>query len=515
MIRKMVYAVVVAITVAMVSNPVLANDKVMNIQGKLTDINGQPFTGEKELYFYLYDDIDDLQVNNVWSELHSVDLQTDGLFNERLGTSQSLDNLDFSKQYYLGVVVNGVEVLPRQPLGASSYSFGSVGNFNVGKNLVVANVSKKYVITRDIPTALNNYVEIGNINNSNAFTLKLSAYSNGGHLVAAKEYDLAVNYHTAQGWRVLSPITTTEGSNDNDFEIDANWSGSSGYGPLLLRARLSKYSATTPPYGSIKIVMELNGDGVFTETSAGGLTTAPVDRFDITTLTKSRTGTTLLGQTNVIGATSMNGNLNVAGTTNLNGDLNVSGGWTNLSNLKVNSDMVYIYNGGGSTYNGMMVTGWGQAHAGLFWKPDERKFIMTTCDGNAPSQLGVYGACSLDVKGNIYAAQDVYARGVMLTSTIKLKKNVKTIKNPFELINKLRGVTFDWKSDGRHSMGLIAEEVDKVLPELTGHDPYTKEPNSVEYANMVALLIEGMKEQQKQINALQSELKELKAAPRK
>ena len=92
---------------------------------------------------------------------------------------------------------------------------------------------------------------------------------------------------------------------------------------------------------------------------------------------------------------------------------------------------------------------------------------------------------------------------VTSTSDEKLKENIVTISNPIDTIKKLRGVEYNWKDNGNKSMGVIAQEVEKVLPYLVSENENGK---TVMYQNMVGLLIEAIKEQQKQIDELRGKL---------
>jgi hypothetical protein len=67
---------------------------------------------------------------------------------------------------------------------------------------------------------------------------------------------------------------------------------------------------------------------------------------------------------------------------------------------------------------------------------------------------------------------------------------------------QIRGVTFDWKDGNRASAGVIAQEIEKVLPELV-HGDDTK---TVNYNGLIGLLIECVKEQQKEIDILKKRL---------
>ena len=78
-------------------------------------------------------------------------------------------------------------------------------------------------------------------------------------------------------------------------------------------------------------------------------------------------------------------------------------------------------------------------------------------------------------------------------------------------VQRLRGVSYNWKADGRHDIGLIAEEVVQVIPEVVMYEENGQDAKSVAYARLVALLIEGMKEQQKEIESLKATVKSLSA----
>jgi len=84
-------------------------------------------------------------------------------------------------------------------------------------------------------------------------------------------------------------------------------------------------------------------------------------------------------------------------------------------------------------------------------------------------------------------------------SDARLKQNVRPIADATTLLRQLQGVRFDWKNGGKASVGLIAQEVQKVLPEIvrenkgvTGSAP-GQPILSVAYGNLVALLIEALK----------------------
>jgi len=95
-------------------------------------------------------------------------------------------------------------------------------------------------------------------------------------------------------------------------------------------------------------------------------------------------------------------------------------------------------------------------------------------------------------------------------SSRRWKANIQPIRGALEKVERLRGVSFDWKKMGKHDIGLIAEEVGEVVPEVVTYEKNGKDALGVEYARLTALLIEATKEQQSQIRELKAELKGLK-----
>ncbi|MBK6977415.1 MAG: tail fiber domain-containing protein [Cytophagaceae bacterium] len=98
------------------------------------------------------------------------------------------------------------------------------------------------------------------------------------------------------------------------------------------------------------------------------------------------------------------------------------------------------------------------------------------------------------------------------SSDFRLKKNIQPINNASQKIDQIRGVYFNWKNEshgGNTQIGFIAQEMEKVFPELVNTD--SKGFKSVAYANMSAVLVEALKEQNQRINALERELAEMKS----
>jgi hypothetical protein len=101
---------------------------------------------------------------------------------------------------------------------------------------------------------------------------------------------------------------------------------------------------------------------------------------------------------------------------------------------------------------------------------------------------------TLQNNGNVVFTGNVSAPSITQTSSAAFKTNIRTYENALETVKKLRGVSFDWKDSGKPSVGLIAEEVDKVIPEVVAHEGQAA--TGVNYSSLVGVLVEAVKEQQ-------------------
>ena len=112
---------------------------------------------------------------------------------------------------------------------------------------------------------------------------------------------------------------------------------------------------------------------------------------------------------------------------------------------------------------------------------------------------------NLQLTGTITAGGDITA-----FSDKKLKDNIEVIENAVDKVKQIRGVTFtrnDLENQKRHA-GVIAQEVEKVLPEVVEYNKDT-DTKTVAYGNMVGLLVEAIKEQQETINKLTDRINDL------
>lgn len=115
----------------------------------------------------------------------------------------------------------------------------------------------------------------------------------------------------------------------------------------------------------------------------------------------------------------------------------------------------------------------------------------------------------LDQNGDLNVDGDVIAFSTTIASDKNLKDSITNIDNPIDKVKQLNGVTFNWKRNGKESGGVIAQDVQKVLPGLVSQVQELNESSShlaVDYNGIIGLLIETVKEQQKQIDDLKSRI---------
>ena len=141
---------------------------------------------------------------------------------------------------------------------------------------------------------------------------------------------------------------------------------------------------------------------------------------------------------------------------------------------------------------------------------------VTSLSVSGFSTVGVLTATKIGIgttnpTSELWVSGDVFVSGIITAtdydsaSDIRLKENIQKIDNPIDKIIRIDGVTFDWKSGNKSSMGVIAQNIEKVLPQLV----HGEDSKTVNYNGIIGLLIECVKTQQEQIDNLNRRLDEL------
>jgi len=205
----------------------------------------------------------------------------------------------------------------------------------------------------------------------------------------------------------------------------------------------------------------INGTEIATETTLFGLTVGSGQGGLVTT-----TGTQTLTNKTIEGAT-LTGTLTAGGAAGSAGQALFSTG-TGVQWQTISVDATAITNG---TSN-----------------------VTAASNANVTVQTGGSLCATFDTSNNLTVVGTVTAQ-----SSIVLKDNVETISDALAKVMNLRGVEFDYKANGRHSIGVVAEEVESVFDCLVVETDGIK---SVAYQNLVAVLIEAVKDLKKEIDQL-------------
>ncbi len=112
----------------------------------------------------------------------------------------------------------------------------------------------------------------------------------------------------------------------------------------------------------------------------------------------------------------------------------------------------------------------------------------------------IYGTATIDTSVVVGSGVTITTNGInvvgVVTATdfnsasdLSLKTNIQSISNPIDKILQINGVTFNWRESNKPSVGIIAQEIEKIFPELVNGE----NPKTVNYNGLIGLLIEAIK----------------------
>jgi hypothetical protein len=211
-----------------------------------------------------------------------------------------------------------------------------------------------------------------------------------------------------------------------------------------------------------------------------------------TTLVGRTTTDTLTNKTLVAGSNTITGLTN----TNLSGTAGITN--ANLANSTISGIAL------GGSLNALSFGGY-LTSAGSYDGSTVRTVSVAATFVNTANTLvardinGDFTAGSVNVT-SLTASQTITAQEFTPTSDINLKENIHTVENALETISSLRGVSFDWKETGKGSYGVIAQELEQILPDLVKNG----EVKSVNYNGIIGVLIEAVKELSEEIKQLKT-----------
>ena len=111
----------------------------------------------------------------------------------------------------------------------------------------------------------------------------------------------------------------------------------------------------------------------------------------------------------------------------------------------------------------------------------------------------------LHVTGNVYITGVTTSTDFDSLSDVNLKTNIKPFENALSKVEFINGVTFDWKENNKSSAGIIAQDVEKVFPELVSQNDI----KTVNYNGLIGVLIEAIKELKSEVDELKQKVNQI------
>lgn len=498
--------------------------KLINYQGMLTDTSGNPVTdGSYDIAFKIWDDSTSTEASHLkWDHTYSVSVDN-GLFNTILGTDELID-LPFDTDYWLEMEIASVTLSPRARLTSVGYAYHALVADSVSTTTSTSNwsVSDSVLYTKSYwgisrggagnifygdsaHTMVNLGVECTTGTSGERYS---HCTVGGGHGNSAKEFwgtvgggleNVAGDYRSTVcggGWNTASGMSAVVAGGENNVAsgmasfVGGGWSNTAGQSHVAIAG--GGHNSATVDYSSI-------GGGQYNQsnntcgTIAGG-------RNNLITGTHGTIGG---GQNNTASgpySTISGGSFNtVSGQSSCiaGGDSDTVEAFSSFasgSHVKVREDASCTF-----------------AFGFNFETNTPNAVIFHNSENEVKVGIGVTNPGNiLTVKQN--PTTNPVATAWTTYSSRRWKKNINSIPDALDKVEKLRGVYFDWKKNGKHDIGMIAEEVGQVVPEVVAYEENGTDAKSVDYARLSALLVEAIKEQQQEIELLKEKIKALEMA---
>jgi hypothetical protein len=479
---------------------------VLNYQGRLLSEEG-PASGTYRVTFALYPEADGGTAG--WTESHDVEV-VDGVFNVLLGSLSPLSPalVGAAGELYLGIKVEGdAEMRPRLRLASTPFALrageadgvatGAVGAAALAAGAVTAEALADGAVTAEklAPAAA---------------VRSVNGLSGSVTLAAAGGASLSVSGNTVT-------ITAPEGGDAAGVQAIQNTDGAlqvtDPNGPAatvnvsalgIQTAMLADSAVTARKLAAEAAVLSLNGQ-------RGALTLEAGDNVTIL----EQGGALLISASGGGGGGDIEGVLAGEGLSGggATGDVTLSVAVGGITSDKIRDEAVNA----GKLADGAVTRSKLAAVAVDSTKiADGAVTAGKLADDAAVLSLnGETGAVTLAEGSNVTIAESAgtitisAGGGALQNSSRRWKTNIQPLEGAVSLVRGLRGVRFDWKEDGRRDIGLIAEEVGEVVPEVVVYEANGRDAEAVNYARLVAVLIEAVKTQQQQLDAQQAALDDL------
>jgi len=239
------------------------------------------------------------------------------------------------------------------------------------------------------------------------------------------------------------------------------------------------------------------------ETFTSSINTTIKTRLNAETVVSGSSQIDVMSTTNIArlattGSNSFVGNQSITGSGFLVHNLRTLSS-ANNSNYQLGNDTTA--NGAGIALFGSTYTTSGQyRQSGAYIYSNQAGGMTLHAEGANSMFLSTNGTTAITISS---AQNTTFAGTITENSSIRYKENVETIKYGLDKVLQMRGVTYDKKDNGVKEMGVIAEEIYEVLPEVVLKNE-EGDIDSVSYGRITAVLIEAIKDLKKEIEDLKS-----------
>jgi hypothetical protein len=471
--------------------------QTISYQGVLTDASGTAVPdGDYNLTFKLYDAATGR--TELWSEDQSVEV-SNGIFNVILGSITPL-TLSFDKPYWLGVTVGqNSELTPRIELTASAYSLNarSIADSTVTGNKIASGqvVRSVNAIKDDVILAAGNNITI--TQDDNTLTIAAAGGAGGGNTLD-QAYDQG---GTGAGRQIIADAGAVDIAGPDGLSVEGNV----GIGTTNLFRKLTVEDTDSQGTQDFFNAARIN----LTRTVADNVSLRNTQGLLVVTNYTSSTGTYFapkaveawvenISAGEITEASALRGLVINRST----GSIELANGlYTRIENTSTGTieqaRSVFI----ASPFN----TGTIENNYGLFIENQNigpNSYAIYSVGGKSyfADAVGIGTANPANILTVVQGSDtDPIADAWTTYSSRRWKTNIQPMEGSLDKVKRLRGVSYDRKADGKPDIGLIAEEVGEVIPEVVSYEENGKDAKSVDYARLVAVLIEAMKEQQNEI----------------
>jgi len=133
-------------------------------------------------------------------------------------------------------------------------------------------------------------------------------------------------------------------------------------------------------------------------------------------------------------------------------------------------------------------------------------------NGSANTSVGIDVASPSNIFTVLQGGGHAIADGWDTYSSRRWKSDIQPLHGALGKVELLRGVSYTYTTNGKHDIGMIAEEVGRVVPEVVSYEANGKDASGIDYARLTALLVEAVKQQQSEIRTLRARVRRLEAA---